>query len=380
MSKQLRYLALASFAFMLIAALALALFSQQLIERTLLSHGEHDNRSTLAVLQADFPGQFDRLRQSASARSSESIQQWFLQQLGPFSEKYSANWIAFYQPQGGVEYRSTSDQPLKETLSSWELDRLQAGQSLSELISGLPQQRRMVVTWMPLLNDEHELLGVWALASDITAIYSQFETNRNLVGSVVALMLLLMYAVLFFIMRYADTELKQQHVELERALDRQLQIKQQLEQRVAERTAGLQREVAERQQAELGLREKERYLQAVMANTFNGIICIDKSGAILSFNPTAEQMFGYRFDEVAGRNVKLLMPTEHAQRHDGYIKAYLDSGQTHIIGSLRQLPAKRRDGSEFPIELAITETEVNEQPIFVGTIRDDSEQKAAEQP
>lgn len=128
----------------------------------------------------------------------------------------------------------------------------------------------------------------------------------------------------------------------------------------------------------ISLTEQKRYVDAVMENVFNGIICIDRLGIIESFNGTAEKMFGYSAAEVIGQNVKILMPQRHRDAHDGYLSRYLKTGERRIIGNLRQLEGQRKDGSRFPMELAVTETLVGEHPIFIGTIRDISDQKRAE--
>ncbi len=128
----------------------------------------------------------------------------------------------------------------------------------------------------------------------------------------------------------------------------------------------------------ISLTEQKRYVDAVMENVFNGIICIDSLGIIESFNSTAEKMFGYRAADVLGQNVKMLMPQQHREAHDGYLQRYLKTGERRIIGNLRQLEGQRKDGSRFPMELAVTETQVGEHPFFIGTIRDISDQKRAE--
>lgn len=130
---------------------------------------------------------------------------------------------------------------------------------------------------------------------------------------------------------------------------------------------------------ELSLRESEARGRAILDNAIDGIITIDHTGRIESCNRAVARIFGYDSDELLGRNVKQLMPAEHAANHDHYIKSYVETGRARIIGSSRELTAKRRDGSEFPVELAINELRLEGRQLFVGMLRDITERKASEE-
>lgn len=119
-------------------------------------------------------------------------------------------------------------------------------------------------------------------------------------------------------------------------------------------------------------------LEAVMNTVVDGIITIDSGGSIKSFNPSAERIFGFSEDEVIGHNVKMLMPEPYHGEHDGYIRNYLDTGHSSIIGVGRRVEAKRKDGSVFPMELGVSEMLISGQRMFVGTIRDVTDRKKAE--
>ncbi len=112
----------------------------------------------------------------------------------------------------------------------------------------------------------------------------------------------------------------------------------------------------------------------------DGIISIDTQGLIHSFNPAAEKMFGYHVDEVMGQNINRLMPEANSKQHDGYLQHYLQSGQGSIIGiAPREVVALRRDGSTFPMELAISEMrQPNGQVLFIGILRDITRRKESE--
>ena len=110
-----------------------------------------------------------------------------------------------------------------------------------------------------------------------------------------------------------------------------------------------------------------------------GIISIDTKGSIQSFNRAAQRIFGYGEEEVLGRNVSLLMPPPYRDDHDGYLARYLQTGQAHIIGKTRELQGLRKDGTVFPMELAVTEVKLGDTHLFTAMLRDISEQKLVQQ-
>lgn len=129
------------------------------------------------------------------------------------------------------------------------------------------------------------------------------------------------------------------------------------------------------------LKDYSSRLEAVLNTVIDGIITIDHLGTIHSFNQSAERIFGYTPDEVIGHNVKMLMPAPYHQEHDGYLKNYQDTGEKKIIGKGREVEAQRKDGSIFSMELGVNEmaTSGDKEKMFVGTIRDISDRKQAEQ-
>jgi PAS domain S-box-containing protein/diguanylate cyclase (GGDEF)-like protein len=118
-------------------------------------------------------------------------------------------------------------------------------------------------------------------------------------------------------------------------------------------------------------------LQAILKTAVNAIIIINEEGIVLSFNPSAESMFGFKSDEVVNNNITILMPQPYASEHDGYIKHYLQTKEAHVIGVGRELTAIKKDGSEFPIWLSVSEVKVDGAFIFAGVIEDISDKKAA---
>jgi len=119
-------------------------------------------------------------------------------------------------------------------------------------------------------------------------------------------------------------------------------------------------------------------LSAVMETAIDGLIVIDEAGTVQSFNPAAERMFGYKAEEVIGQNVRMLMPEPYRGEHDGYLRNYVETGKSKIIGVGREVPGRRKDGSVFPIELGISPMRVGNRRLFLGMTSDISRKKAIE--
>jgi PAS domain S-box-containing protein len=114
----------------------------------------------------------------------------------------------------------------------------------------------------------------------------------------------------------------------------------------------------------------ETRLTSILNAVPDAIITIDETGCIASFSPAAEKLFGYNVDEVIGQNVNVLMPEPDRTRHDEYLAQYTASGEKKIIGIGRQVQAQRKDGSVFPINLAINEMVVQNRRMFIGVAHD----------
>jgi PAS domain S-box-containing protein len=137
--------------------------------------------------------------------------------------------------------------------------------------------------------------------------------------------------------------------------------------------------ITDRKIAEQALSESAARLRAIVETAVDGIIVIDEQGIVESFNPAAEQMFGYAADEVIGKNVKMLMPDPYQREHDQYMVNYRESGIPKIIGVGREVQGLRKDGTVFPLDLAVSETWLNERLVFTGIVRDITARKQAEE-
>jgi two-component system sensor kinase FixL len=128
----------------------------------------------------------------------------------------------------------------------------------------------------------------------------------------------------------------------------------------------------------MAMSEDTAFLAAVVNGAFDGIVCIDESGRILSFNPAAARLFGYSPKEVIGQSIGVLMPEPHRSEHEHYLRNYLKTGHAKIIGIGRQVEGRRKDGSIFPLELGVTEIETNGRRLFIVITHDLSEQRRFE--
>ena len=111
-------------------------------------------------------------------------------------------------------------------------------------------------------------------------------------------------------------------------------------------------------------------LRALIDSAVDGIIVIDAQGRIETFNPAAERLFGYRQEEVVGRNVTMLMPSPYREEHDRYLSRYLETGHAKIIGIGREVTGLRRDGTTFPLHLSVGEMIVGSERKFTGIVHD----------
>lgn len=138
----------------------------------------------------------------------------------------------------------------------------------------------------------------------------------------------------------------------------------------------LRRELARRHDSDP---DSETRYRSVVDNVVDGIITIDENGLIESFNPAAARIFGYEPKEVLGRNVSMLMPAPYKEEHDGYIERYKSTRKPRIIGIGRQVTGRRKDGSEFPMELSVGEFTDEGVRRFTGVVRDITERKHLEE-
>lgn len=143
---------------------------------------------------------------------------------------------------------------------------------------------------------------------------------------------------------------------------------------------GTTQDVTEQRLAGQTLRESEERVRAIMENIADGLATIDEKGRIESVNPAIEQLFGYEADELIGTNVSILMPDPDKSRHDGYLQRYLTTGEARILGSsAREVVGVRKNGTAIDLELTVSETRHGGNRLFIGTLRDITERKRADE-
>jgi len=123
----------------------------------------------------------------------------------------------------------------------------------------------------------------------------------------------------------------------------------------------------------------EARLSSVLDTAVDGIVVIDERGRVLVFNTACERLFGYRSEDVIGENIKIIMPPEYADRHDGYIDNYRRTGVRKIIGIGREVKGRNKAGEVFAVELSVGEASTPEGRQFIGILRDLRPRKEAEQ-
>jgi PAS domain S-box-containing protein len=132
-------------------------------------------------------------------------------------------------------------------------------------------------------------------------------------------------------------------------------------------------------QTQQDLQKTAATTQAILDTVADSIITIDERGVIELVNPAAERMFGYTAQEMTGQNVSMLMPAPYRDQHDDYITRYVRTGEKRIIGIGREVVGQRKDGSTFPMDLAVTEVRLGQRRLFTGVVRDITHRKRVEQ-
>lgn len=142
--------------------------------------------------------------------------------------------------------------------------------------------------------------------------------------------------------------------------------------------AMITRDITEWVIAEEALRTREAHLRSILETVPDAMVVIDEQARIQSFSATAVRLFGYQPDEVIGENVKILMPAPYREQHDNYMLRYRNTGERRIIGVGRVVVGQRKDGSTFPMELAVGEMHSGGIRYFTGFIRDLTERQKTE--
>ena len=153
-----------------------------------------------------------------------------------------------------------------------------------------------------------------------------------------------------------------------------------IHQSIIEQLTNIASIAVERAHSEVALRQSEARKSAIMDSAIDCIVTIDHEGRITEFNPAAERTFGYHRDEVLGAQLAdVIIPPSLREKHRRGLVRYLATGESRLIGRRMEMTAVRRDGSEFPVELAITRIPLDGPPSYTGFLRDITERKHSEE-
>jgi diguanylate cyclase (GGDEF)-like protein/PAS domain S-box-containing protein len=145
-------------------------------------------------------------------------------------------------------------------------------------------------------------------------------------------------------------------------------------------TASIVHDLSEIRAMEAKMVEEEALLNSVLESVQDAIVVINEQGVVQGLNPAVAEVFGYGLHKVMGQPVNMLMPTSHVARHQHAFARYIETGERsgHVIGHRIEVPGRRQDGTDFLLELTVSEIKLGKRRLFVGVMRDISERKAFE--
>ena len=141
----------------------------------------------------------------------------------------------------------------------------------------------------------------------------------------------------------------------------------------------LRQEIQERQSIERDLRLSESMLNSIFTSAPEGIVVINTEGEIIQANPAVSRMFGYPLQALLGQNIALLMSPRDRREHQDWIVRFLTTGVEELVNRPRIVEGYRRNGERFPLRMSITETRVDDELFFTGTLQDFTQVKAVEE-
>ena len=141
----------------------------------------------------------------------------------------------------------------------------------------------------------------------------------------------------------------------------------------------LQKINSELESTQRNLRDRELHLRTLFDNVIDGIITSDENGIIESANRATEKIFGFKVAELVGNNLSMLMPSPYREAHDSYLRKHREAGVGKVIGVGREVIGLRKDGTPFPIDLAVSELVTDGRRTFVGILRDITDRRKAEE-
>ena len=138
---------------------------------------------------------------------------------------------------------------------------------------------------------------------------------------------------------------------------------------------GVGLDISERKQAEKKIQKSEKFNRAITETAVDAIITINSHGDVLSWNSAATKIFGYTSAEMKNKNLSKILPEQYESGHNKGVERLKGGGRKKIIGKTIEIAAKKKDGTEFPVELSLSSWEVDNQVNYTGVIRDISRRK-----
>jgi len=130
---------------------------------------------------------------------------------------------------------------------------------------------------------------------------------------------------------------------------------------------------------EVEVSDRNRRIRAILETAADGIVTIDEDSIIVSINPAAQRIFGYAPGELVGEDIRILVPEPHGSAHAGYIAEYRRTGESKIIGVGREVIGRRKNGTVFPLDAAVSVVPLDDGVNYTAIVRDITDRKAAEQ-
>lgn len=138
------------------------------------------------------------------------------------------------------------------------------------------------------------------------------------------------------------------------------------------------RDITDQMLMEAALRESQQTVLALFENAAQGILSIDAAGSVLSFNAMAEKIFGYSREQIVGKKLEVLMPEKHSESHEHHRQRYFTNPRSRPMGVGMDLVGRRRDGTEFPVEISLSHIATAGGTVAVAFVNDVSERQRAE--
>ena len=218
--------------------------------------------------------------------------------------------------------------------------------------------KHFMISHRHITDMEGNILGGIISEYDIADIVKERQESIFFCILVISLLSFTLIMIINYVLRYLENGIHNYQKEIKHQ-------NQNLEKTVKKRTNEL--------------KETSDYLKSIFDSAVDGIITIDSDGIIQDINKKIEEMFIYPKEYLIGRNVTVLMPKRFSKDHDKYLKHYIKNKSSDVIGIRREIFGKRKNGREFPIEIALSEVKRNNKIIFIGLIKDITERRKAEE-